>query len=145
VADFVVELGALVVVVVGAAVVGVETGLGPAEPVEVAVVPDVVAVLVVAAVLVVVEATVLSADAVVPGISLEMTRPSAVVIPMARMVTALDTPRTRARALSRRAAASGPRAPVGLAAEPAGPRPLDDEVLMVGMSPCEPLGPRTAG
>jgi hypothetical protein len=149
VADFVVELGALVVVVVvvvvavGAAVEASADVPETVEPFEVEPTPEVVVVDAVEA-FVVVEATVLSAEAFVPGISLDTMRPSAVVTPMARIVTTLDTLRTRARAASRRAVASGTRLSGG-PGEPGPAGPLVGGALMVGMSPCEPLDPRTVG
>jgi len=108
VADFVVELGAVVAV---AAVVGVDV------PDEVPV-PDTDDV---------VDLAEVTAEAVVPGISLEITRPSTAAAPAARMATALDVRRTLAWARSRRCEG------------------ILGEVLMTGMSPCQPRITRTVG
>ncbi len=118
-ADLVVELGAVVVVV--AAVVGVDALADGELPDEVLdEVPDSDADDVV-------ELTEVSAEAVVPGISLDTTRPSTAVAPAARMATAVDVRRTLVWARSRRC------------------DPMLGEVLTTGMSPCQPRITRTVG
>ncbi len=82
-ADFVVELGVVVIV---AAVVGVDV----VDEVPVPDADDVV------------ELTEVWAEAVVPGISLETISPSAAALPAARMATAVDVRRTLVWATSRR-------------------------------------------
>jgi hypothetical protein len=151
VADFEVELGAAVVVVVDAAVPEVAAVV----PEVAAVVPEVpdeldeedpdpdpndaeVDVL-----------RVVTAFAVVPGISLDTRSPIAAAAPVATKTTARDVRRTRAPARSRRLAPSSPvrkfsGPPLGGVECPTGPSRLVG-MLMGGMSPCEPRGPRTAG
>ncbi len=117
-ADFVVELGAVVVV---AAVGGVDV-LGDGEPpdeVPVAELDDDVVAL-----------TGVPAVAVVPGISLETTRPSTTAAPAARTAAALDVRRTLVWARSRRWDSGGG---------------IRGEVDTTGMSPRQPRIPRTAG
>jgi hypothetical protein len=129
VADFVVELGAVVVVVT--AVVGVETApevepdVVPLEESldedDVEPAPDAL------------EPAGALADAVVPGISLETTSPRTAVAPVARIATARDVARTLVPARSRRSAL---RRTTGS---------VRGEALMPGMSPCQPRIPPRVG
>jgi len=125
VADFDVELGA-VVAVVGATATEVpevpDTALADVSEDELVV--DVVEGVVLAAVRA-------DTEVVIPGISGATTRPKAEAAPMARTATALDVRRDRASAPSRRARPSFTC--------------LGGETLMVGMSPRESQDPRTAG
>lgn len=77
-----------------------------------------------------VELTVVAAEDVVPGISLDTNSPSPAAAPAATIATALDVRLTVPRAVSRR---------------PAPDRSLFDDSCMGGMSPCEPRGRRTVG
>jgi hypothetical protein len=112
VADFFVELGAVVVVV--AAVVGVvalaDVELPEESPEPVAALSCEVLDEPVPAVSDVVELTAVAAEAVavVPGISLETMRPSTAAAPVARIATALDVRRTLVLARSRRSTSSLP-------------------------------------
>jgi hypothetical protein len=140
VADFDVELGALVVAGVVAVAVGAAV---------VAAVVGVVAVGVVVGTVVGVVVSVLwaVAEAVVPGISRETTRPRVTAAPVARTATVLDVQRTRDAATSRRCAAGAPRPAAGAVTGPSIIGPLlgllGGENLMTCMSPCESRGPRT--
>jgi hypothetical protein len=133
VADLVVELGAVVVGV--AAVVAVDA----LDEVPVPDVDDVV------------ELTEVSAAVVVPGISLDTTRPSTAAAPAARTATALDVRRTLVWARSRRCDSIRPvrrgrcsdRCSDRLG-QPSGDG-IPGEALTTGMSPCQPRITRTVG
>jgi hypothetical protein len=79
-----------------------------------------------------------------PGISFDTTRPSAAAPPTATITTDLDMRRTRAVATSRRLAPGPPERAALSSGRLVAPARLV-RLVMRGMSPCEPRGPRTVG